>query len=780
MSLTINKTRLAGALATAWLVGSTGAMAQGRTLTAQDYARAEHFMYYDTAPLVDHDVQRVHWLDDSHFWYIDHDANGDRVMEMDTATGKAAPAFDQAKLAAALGKATGQPMPANKVSPFGFDFSVQKDGRYDIDLRGRHYLCDLNGAGDCTAKAVVQTGHEPGIVSPDKTKEAFIRDWNLWVRDLATGKETQLTTDGVKDFGYATDNAGWIHTDRAVLNWSPDSKKIATYQQDERGVGDMYTVTTQVGHPVLDAWKYPLPGDKKVFMIEPVVIDVATRKVVRLQLPPQQRLSSLCDDISCSSNGHWDDLKWGPDSQTLAMVNSSRDRKQVWYRVAGADTGAVRTAFDERVATYYESGMDHPNWRYLPDSHEAVWPSERNNWQNLYLYSLDTGKELHPITTGDGNVIDVLHLDRKARELWFTGTGRVPGVNPYYRQLWKVSLNGGKPVLLTPEDADHTISMSPDGKTFVDSWSTPVTPPVTVLRSSADGHIIATVAKANISRLKAAGWVPPIPFTVKARDGKTTLYGMMFKPSNFDPHRKYPIIDYVYPGPQIGSVDGRSFLPARGEHQAMAELGFIVIALDGMGTPWRSASFHHTWYGDMGDNTLPDQVAGIKQLAARYPWIDIDRVGIWGHSGGGNTTADAMFRYPDFFKVGWAESGNHDNRDYENDWGEKYQGLLVTYKDGTTNYDNQANQLIARNLKGRLMLVHGSIDDNVPTEETLLVADALIKANKDFDMLILPNEHHGYAADTPYIVRRRWDYFVRYLAGDTPPKEYALKKWPWY
>ena len=780
MSLTINKTRLAGALATAWLVGSTGAMAQGRTLTAQDYARAEHFMYYDTAPLVDHDVQRVHWLDDSHFWYIDHDANGDRVMEMDTATGKAAPAFDQAKLAAALGKATGQPMPANKVSPFGFDFSVQKDGRYDIDLRGRHYLCDLNGAGDCTAKAVVQTGHEPGIVSPDKTKEAFIRDWNLWVRDLATGKETQLTTDGVKDFGYATDNAGWIHTDRAVLNWSPDSKMIATYQQDQRGVGDMYTVTTQVGHPVLDAWKYPLPGDKKVFMIEPVVIDVATRKVVRMQLPPQQRLSSLCDDISCSSNGHWDDLKWAPDSKTLAMVNSSRDRKQVWYRVVNADTGAVRTAFDEKVATYYESGMDHPNWRYLPGSHEAIWPSERNNWQNLYLYNLTTGKELHPITTGDGDVIDVLHLDRKARELWFTGTGRVPGVNPYYRQFWKVSLAGGKPVLLTPEDADHIISMSPDGKTFVDSWSTPVTPPVTVLRSSADGHIIATVAKANISRLKAAGWVPPIPFTVKARDGKTTLYGMMFKPSNFDPHRKYPIIDYVYPGPQIGSVDGRSFLPARGEHQAMAELGFIVIALDGMGTPWRSASFHHTWYGDMGDNTLPDQVAGIKQLAARYPWIDIDRVGIWGHSGGGNTTADAMFRYPDFFKVGWAESGNHDNRDYENDWGEKYQGLLVTYKDGTTNYDNQANQLIARNLKGRLMLVHGSIDDNVPTEETLLVADALIKANKDFDMLILPNEHHGYAADTPYIVRRRWDYFVRYLAGDTPPKEYALKKWPWY
>ncbi|MDE2279303.1 MAG: DPP IV N-terminal domain-containing protein [Xanthomonadaceae bacterium] len=780
MKSTIGKTRLAGALAAVLLVGTGGAMAQGRTLTAQDYARAERFMPYNTMPLVDHDVQRVKWLDGSHFWYVDHDVSGDHLMEMDATTGKAAPPFDQAKLAAALAKASGKPVPANKVPVRGFDFSVQKDGRYDIDLRGKHYICDLAGAGNCTAKVMPKTGSEPGIVSPDKTKEAFVRDWNLWVRDLATGKETQLTTDGVKDFGYATDNAGWIHTNRAVVNWSPDSKKIATYQQDQRGVGEMYTVSTQVGHPKLDAWKYPLPGDKKVFMIEPVVIDVASRKVVRLQLPPQQRLSSLCDDISCSSDGHWDDLKWAPDSKTFAMVNSSRDRKQVWYRVANADTGAVRTAFDEKVATYYESGMDHANWRYLPKSHEAIWPSERNNWQNLYLYDTNTGKELHPITTGSGDVIDVLHLDRKSRELWFTGTGRVAGVNPYYKQLWKVNLDGSKPVLLTPEDADHTISMSPDGKTFVDSYSTVTTAPVTVLRSSADGHIIATVAKASLGRLKAAGWVPPVPFTVKARDGKTTLYGLMFKPSNFDPHKKYPIIDYVYPGPQTGSVDTRSFVPSHYDNQALAELGFIVIALDGMGTPWRSASFHHTWYGDMGDNTLPDQVKGIQELAQRYPWIDINRVGIWGHSGGGNTTVDAMFRYPDFFKVGWAESGNHDNRNYENDWGEKYQGLLVKNKDGTTNYDNQANQLLAKNLKGRLMLVHGTIDDNVPIGETFLVADALIKANKDFDMLIIPNVRHGYAAATPYATRRRWDYFVKNLAGNTPPKEYALKKWPWF
>jgi dipeptidyl aminopeptidase/acylaminoacyl peptidase len=363
--------------------------------------------------------------------------------------------------------------------------------------------------------------------------------------------------------------------------------------------------------------------------------------------------------------------------------------------------------------------------------------------------------------------------------VWFRGVGRTAGVNPYYQQFFKVGLDGGKPVLLTPEAADHTVTLSPDGKSFVDAYSTPTTPPVTVLRSADDGRKLASVATADISRLKAAGWVPPIPFTVKGRDGKTDLYGMMFKPTNFDASKKYPIIDYIYPGPQTGSVRGRSFSSARADHQAMAELGFIVIALDGMGTPWRSKAFHDAYFEHVEDNTLPDQVLGLKELGKKYPWIDLDRVGIWGHSGGGNATAAAMFHYPDFFKVGWAESGNHDNRNYEDDWAEKWQGLLVTDKDGKTNYDAQANQSFAKNLKGRLMLVHGTMDDNVPPYQTLLVADALIKANKDFDLLLIPNVHHGYAEATPYATRRRWDYFVQHLAGNTPPHEYQLKAWPW-
>ncbi|MEO8811021.1 MAG: DPP IV N-terminal domain-containing protein [Rhodanobacter sp.] len=756
-------------------VFSGSVVAQGRMVTKADYARAESFLSYKTAPLVDHAVQHVHWLDDAHFWYRDHDASGDHFMRMNVADRKAMPAFDQAKLADALGKVRGKAVNPAKF-PLDFGYGTKADGRLEVSLGDKHYTCALHPGGVCTRR---EAGEAPGVLSPDKHSEAFIRDWNLWLRDVASGRETRLTSDGVEDFGYATDNAGWKHTDKAILVWSPDSTQIATFQQDQRKTGEMYLIKTRVGHPELLKWKYPLVGDKHVTMIERVIIDVPTHKVIRLQMPPDQHRSSLCDDVSCGPKGGWNDVKWAPDGSTLAFVSTSRDHRHEWFRIADAKTGQVRTVFEEVVPTYYESGNGEVNWRYLPKTHESIWFSERNNWGNLYLYDLTTGKLDHAITTGEGNVTEVMRVDPVTRTVWFRGVGRTPGVNPYYQQFWKTSFDGGRPILLTPEAADHTISLSPDGQYFVDAYSTPATPPVTLLRRSDDGQTLATVARADLSRLRAAGWVPPIPFKVKARDGKTELYGLMFKPTHFDAAKKYPIVDYIYPGPQTGSMRGRSFLASRNDHQAMAELGFIVVAIDGMGTPWRSKAFHDAYFEHIEDNTLPDQVAGLKELARRYPWIDLGRVGMWGHSGGGNATAGAMFHYPDFFKVGWAESGNQDNRNYEDDWAEKWQGLLVTRNDGTTNYDAQANQNFAKNLKGHLMLTYGTLDDNVPPSNTLLVVEALIKANRDFDMIAIPDVHHGYAEATPYITRRRWDYFVRYLAGDTPPHEYQLKAWPW-
>ena len=334
-------------------------------------------------------------------------------------------------------------------------------------------------------------------------------------------------------------------------------------------------------------------------------------------------------------------------------------------------------------------------------------------------------------------------------------------------------MDGSNIKLLSPSPANHSISLSPAGDYFVDSYSTPVEPPVSILRNK-KGRQLLELEKADITRLVETGWKPPVPFTVKARDGKTDLYGLMFKPTDFDPGKKYPIINNIYPGPQTGSVGSRSFSASRGDKQALAELGFIVVCLDAMGTPMRSKSFHAAYYGNMGDNGLPDQITGIKQLAERYPWIDIERVGIYGGSGGGFASTDAILRYPDFFKVAVSSSGNHDNRNYEDDWGEKWQGLLEKNPDGTTSYDNQANQLLAKNLKGKLLLAHGMMDSNVPVYNTLLVVKELIEANKDFDLIIFPDGGHGLGRGS-YWMRRRWDYFVKHLMGAEPPKEFEFK-----
>ncbi len=743
-----------------------------RALTAADYQRAEKFMSYNTRPLVYHDV-RAKWLPGERFWYRDLGPDGVEFVIYDAARGTRRPAFDHAKLAAALSAAAGTTYEAAHLPFMSFEFSADEHA-ISFQAKGKHWDCDLQ-ANRCTTepKRAEEGAAAPEELSPDGKKAAFICDYNLWVRDVASGKETQLTTDGVKDFGYATDNAGWIHSDRPVLLWSPDSKKIATFQQDQRGVGEMYLVETKVGHPVLQAWKYPLPGDAVVTTIQRVIIDLAGPKVIRLQMAPDQHRSTLCDDVECRGSA-WDDVEWSPDAKHLAFVSTSRDHKDEHLRVADAETGAVRGVFEDQAATQYESGWGRVNWRYLPESNEVIWFSERDGWGHLYLYDLATGELKHRITDGDWVVTQLLQVDEKKRLLYFLADGREKGENPYFAHLYRIGFDGRNLTLLTPEDGNHQISFSPSGLYFVDDYSRPDVPNVSVVRDDA-GKLHSTVAKTDISRLLATGWQPPTPITVKARDGETDLYGLMYKPTNLDPAKKYPIINNIYPGPQGGSVGNWGFSPGRGDAQSLAELGFVVVQIEGMGNPLRSKKFHDFYYGNMGDNTLPDQITGMKQLAEKYSWIDIGRAGIYGHSGGGYATADAMFRYPDFFQVGISESGNHDNREYEDDWGERYQGLLVKNADGTTNYDDQANESMAKNLKGHLLLAHGTMDDNVPPYNTLLVVDALIKANKDFDLLLLPNQHHGYGSETLYMTRRRWDYFVRYLLGAEPPHEYELR-----
>jgi dienelactone hydrolase/Tol biopolymer transport system component len=759
--------------ATAFSLALSANAQQSGSLTAKDYEHAESFLSYNTEPLVEHGTVRPNWLSGDRFWYLSNAENGKAFFLVDPATKSRKAAFDQENLAAELTKLSGTNYTAGALPFQTFSYSADgsalsflvKGQRYKYDLKALQLTKDNGNEFDNSSVKVTLRRGNLEVVSPDGKLAAFIRDYNLWVRDLASKKETQLTTDGVKDFGYATDNAGWKSSEGPIVRWSPDSKKIATFQQDQRNVSDMYLVSTNVGKPTLKAWKYPLPGDKVITTIQRVIVDVEQPKVIRLQVAADPHRASLSDDIS--SSGTFDDVDWKADGSELAFLSTSRDHKQEKFRIADAATGKVREVFEEVVPTQYESGQGTINWRYLAKSKEVIWYSERDNWGHLYLYDAATGKLKNQITKGDWVVTQLLKVDEKNRVLFFLADGRESG-NPYFTHLYKVGFDGKNLTSLTPEEGNHQISIAPSGNYFIDSYSKPDVAPVSVLRSM-DGKLINTLEKADVSKLAAKGWKAPIPVALKANDGKTDIYGLVFTPTNMDPKKKYPAIDYIYPGPQGGSVGSWSFSASRGDNQALAELGFIVVAIEGTSNPLRSKSFHDMSYGDMSSNTLPDQITAIRQLALKYP-IDTARVGIWGHSGGGFATAAAMFRYPDFFKVGISESGNHENRNYEDDWAERYDGLAAN-----SNYEAQANQNYAKNLKGKLMLAHGMMDDNVPPSNTLLVVDALIKANKNFDLVVFPNSAHGYGAFSPYMMRRRWDYFVKNLLNAEPPKEYDWK-----
>ena len=696
-----------------------------KVLTTADYTKAVDNLGNNLSKLIDRGSVLPQWLPDGNFWYKVSTATGLEFVLVNAKTG--------VKKTAAI-----------------------RDG----------ILPDFKSPSTPSAKF-------NEVLSPDGTKVAYIKNWNLWLRDIATKTETALTTDGVKDFGYATDNAGWTHSEAPVLIWSPDSKKISTFLQDQRHVKDFYLVKTTVGAPQLTQWKYPLPGDSAVVKIHRVIIDVTNKSVIKLKTAADDHRSTLCDDVSCS--GSFDDNDWSADGSKLAFVSTPRDHKSATLRIADASTGDVTEIYKESVSTQYESGQGSVNWRYLPASKEFIWYSEKDNWGHLYLHDITTGKLKNRITEGTYVVTKLLKVDEKKRVVYFEGRGKEAGRNPYFKHFYKVDFSGKNLVLLTPEDVDHSLTFSADESYFVDNYSTVNKPNAAVLRDL-NGKLISIVETADISRLTATGWKAPIPINVKSAANGFDLYGFMYQPSNLDPSKKYPVINYIYPGPQGGSVNNWSFAANRAsDHQALAELGFVVVALEGSCNPNRSKSFHDACYGNMAENTLPDQISGLKQLQQKYSYLDLDKVGIWGHSGGGYATASAMFNYPDFYKVGISESGNHDNRNYEDDWGERYIGLDVKGSNGKSIYEPQANQVNAKNLKGHLLITHGNMDDNVPASNTYLVVEALEKANKDFDLIIFPNAHHGYGEDSYYMMRRRWDYFVKNLMGATPPKEFVIK-----
>jgi dipeptidyl-peptidase-4 len=748
------------------------------------YERANRLLGNNARSLVSGDQVRARWLAGDRFWFRNNMGSGAEFVVIDPTARSRRPLFDHARLASALSIAADTAYIGEKL-PFE-TFTLEEDGRlirFKTDSL-RSYFCDLS-AYTCSPAGKPERESLAEVRSPDGQWIAFVKEENLWVRAAQSGEEIQLSRDGEKDWGYAVPPEACCdavtrvrrHTEkRPVLVWSADSRQIGTYRLDERAVKDLHLLETAQGRPILHSYKYALPGDSVIPRYTVHVFDVATRAQVNADREAQEAVNTSC--CWFQTDTLWKDARWGNVSDQFFYTQGQRDFGKLELVAMDAATGATRTVLTEKGKTFLEMNQFSgglPNWRVIRQNRDVVWWSERDGWGHLYLFDAATGALRTRITSGPWLVVDLLHIDEGQDWVYFTAVGREDGRDPYARHLYRVLLDGTGIELLTPEDADHDISVAPSGNLFVDTYSRPDQPPTTVVRRP-NGSVLMTVQESDVARyLELAGDVPE-RITVKARDGVTDLHGLLFKPSDLDPAQKYPVIVYIYPGPQVGSVGSRQFTVApRGEARALAELGFIVVALDAFGTPGRSKAFHDTYYGNMGDNGIPDQIAALQQLAARHRWMDLDRVGIYGHSGGGFSSTDAILRYPDFFKVAVSTAGNHDNRSYDYTWGEKYHGLLVEDPKGGDNFDSQANHLLAKNLKGKLLLMYGTLDDNVHPNATLLLVDELIKNNKDFDVLVLPNRNHGFAGE-PYVVRRTWNYFVEHLLGEKPPQGFEVTR----
>lgn len=471
------------------LLASPLAAQQPRQVTADDYARAEKYLSATAAKLVTGIAAQPTWLSNNRFSYLATVANGSQFFIVDPARKSRETAFDQSRLAAALAAVSRETIRGDSLPFKTFDYS--KDNRsITVTVEEHRWTCDLQ-----TYACSPTSPHDldSASISPDGKTAVYIKAFNLWARDLATGTERQLTTDGIEDFGYATDNAGWAHSGRPVVTWSDDSKKIATFQHDGRGVSEIALWETHVGAPKIERWRYPFPGDSVIFRISRVIINVPSGKVTRLRMTPDQHRSTVNDHINC--DGHICDVQWYPDGSKLAFISSSRDHKHAWMRIADAVTGEVRTLFEEASKTQIGGASQAENlWRVLPKSNELIWWSQRDNWLQLYLYDLATGKLKNKITTDTGNVDEVIHVDEKTRTVYYLGSGQEKGRDPYFQNLYRVGFNGRGRTLITTENANHIVSMSPDGKYIVDTYSTPSTPPVTVLRDNS-GRVVQTLEK---------------------------------------------------------------------------------------------------------------------------------------------------------------------------------------------------------------------------------------------------------------------------------------------
>lgn len=647
-------------------------------------------------------------------------------------------------------------------------------------------------------------------VSPDEKRVVFARGYNLYLMDAenyakAQKKpgdpgvvETQLTTDGVEKYSYArvllpeqteqlkksnkgdTSKTGF-RTPPVTIHWSKDSKKLALEREDDRKVGDYWVIHSLTNpRPILESRSYALPSEANVPLSEIDILDVASKERVVVQPKDFVDETLAISDAAQNERDHEElrqeqeenkenptpltrvSPRWVSEtSDKLYFTSRSRDFRRVDVCVADTTTAKVSKLIEERSNVW----LTAKPLRLVDNGKELVWWSERDGWGHFYLYDGD-GKLKNQITSGEYVTDQVVSIDERARALYFTANGRESGEDPYYLHLYRIGLDGTGMKLLTPGNFTHAINAPDSGKYFEDTYSRVDTAPKSALLDP-QGAQVAELETSDVTQLLAAGFKYPETFKVKADDGVTDLYGVVYKPFDFDPSRKYPLIEYVYPGPQVEQVT-KAFTP-KSPNVPLAQLGFIVIEVGARGgSPHRDKWYDSYGYGNLRDYGLADKKAAAERLAETHPYIDLNRVGMWGHSGGGFMTAAAVLQYPDFFKAGWSESGNHDNNVYGDTWSEKYHGVREELqKDGTTKfiYDIGKNSEIAKNLKGHLMLTTGDMDDNVSMVNTMRVADALIKANKRFEMLVFPGMRHSYMPINSYVIVARGDFFARWLLG---------------
>ena len=769
-----------------------------------EYLQAEKFTQDKLNTMLFSTTVDPHWFQKGNcFWYEYKTSDGTQWYVVDPSKKTRTPLFDRDELASQLTETVRDPYDAQHLPirnlkakedgrTFTFDVTSTKEVKNEKGKKEKEVFYFSYDYPTRKLTHLKDKEKEPkrlswGSVSPDRKTVIYAKDLNLYKMSYedyqkarkdekdSTIVEIQLTTDGVKDFGYGMPHKT-VNTDtllngkrRAVYGmWSPDSRHFATILTDEREVKDLWVLNVMSQpRPTLETYKYQMPGEKEAPVEHLYIFDMEdnSRKEIITSAYKDQTLEIGRKPL-LQKQRDMDDRPtvWIGDNDRFFLTRSSRDlyRIDVCSYTVGQDT--IVPVIEERMNTYQETR----ELKVLGDGKELIHWSERDGWAHLYLYD-DQGNLKNRITKGPWHVEEILKVDEKARTVYFTANGKNADENPYYEHLYKVNLDGTGLTQITKGDFFHQVEVDDDAKFVVDNYSRIDTVPMCVLLDNA-GNKVMDIQESDFSQLFANGYQFPELFKVKAADGITDLYGVMYKPFNFDPEKVYPIIDYVYPGPQVEAVY-YPFTRMSVRTDRLAQAGFIVISVGQRGGhPSRSKWYHNYGYGNMRDYPLADHKYAIEQLANRYDFIDINKVGIHGHSGGGFMSTAAMCQYPDFFKVGVSCAGNHDNTIYNRWWSETHHGVKETVSeqgDTTFVYKIGTNPEIAKNLKGHLLLVHGDIDDNVHPGNTIRVVDALIRAGKRFDMLMLPQQRHAFGDMNEYFYWRLVDYFSEHLKGQS-------------